>query len=70
MSLGSSQNLQTKIGSSVALLRNGGIRNARHMKNEFIFVTCVKSCLFNKVMFVYKVNIITQIAIYLNIFTF
>jgi hypothetical protein len=54
--LSRSQNLQTKTGSSVVLVRNGGMKNARHMKGEILFVTCDRSCLFNKLMlFVYKV---------------
>jgi hypothetical protein len=53
--LSSSQNLQTRTGSSAVLVRNGGTKNARHMKGEILFVTCVRSCLFNKVMlFVYR----------------
>jgi hypothetical protein len=33
--LSSSQNLQTKTGSSVVLVRNGGMKHAHHMKGEF-----------------------------------
>jgi hypothetical protein len=57
--LSSSQNLQKKTASSAVLVRNGGTKNSRHMKGQILFVTCVRSCLFNKAMlFVYKVNTI------------
>jgi hypothetical protein len=40
-------------------VRNGGVKHARHMKGKILFVICVGSCLFNKLMlFVYKANTI------------
>jgi hypothetical protein len=68
--MGSTLILQIKTGSSMACLRNDGMRNACHIKEQFIFETCVRSCVFNKVILVYKVNNIKQSLVYLNIFTF
>jgi hypothetical protein len=48
--LSSSQILQMKTGSSVVLVRYGGIKHACLMKGEILFVTCVRSYLFHMLL--------------------